>query len=126
MNSLKILRAELTDVLESTNLECYDHLPRRVNPPIGIILAGSPYLEQGSTFGSFQVNYNVLILTKPGANAVQTDEIDKLTTAAIVALANSGWAVETVSQPTYEELNGVAYLGVIINVSKPSHIDDGR
>src|SRR5690554_6280036 len=124
MNSLKILRADLTDVLEGAGLRCFDHLPRRVNPPIGIVLAGSPYLESGSTYGSFNVNYNVLILTKPGANAVQTDEIDKLATAAIVALMNSGWAIDSVGQPTFEELNDVAYLGVIINVNKPSHIDD--
>lgn len=111
---LKALRVELIDTV--TQLTTYDHVPGRVALPAVITAAGSPYISAGQTFGAKHVRFNLIILTAPSLNQIQTDELDLWIEDIQHDLESAGWAVEQVEQPRIEELGDTEVLSTTITV----------
>jgi hypothetical protein len=110
MSVLAEQRVELATALEPLNLNTYAYLSGRAALPSAMILAGSPYLESGETFGAHLVRFEVWLTVAKGDNESETAEADTLITAAIGLLTGDGWTVEQVSQPfEFAINNGNAY-----------------
>lgn len=112
--TLKQLRGELIGVV--TQLTTYDHVPGRVSLPAAILAAGSPYISAGQTFGARHVRFNLIILTAPSLNSIQTDELDLWIEDIQHDLESAGWVVEQVEQPRIEELGDTEVLSTTITV----------
>lgn len=117
MGVLLTLRTELVEALSALDIFIYDHLPGAAAIPSAVVLAGSPYVSQGQTFGEHQVRFWVYISASAGDNQSETNELDELTEAAIEALAIDGWTVEDVSQPFQWDLNGASGYTTSIQVA---------
>lgn len=105
MSVLSDLRTDLGTALGSLPVTVYNHLPGSAAFPSAIILAGSPYAEQGQTFGTWTVRLEVYLSARKGNNSSETGLVDELIEAAIDAIEThdspltDGWVVEAVSQP---------------------------
>lgn len=119
MTVLKELRGELADTIGQAvpDLTTYDHAPGRINLPALVVLAGSPYIEAGETFGEKTVRFGALLLTHPTLNDAETDALDAQIETAQHALDAAGWRVELVAQPTIQELNGSEIYATEIHVA---------
>ena len=127
MNTLAVLRQDLTASLVTGDLRVVDHLPERIVPPLALLAAGSPYVEAGDTFGSYVVRFTVVLVASQATNQVATTELDEAVTAALVALDNGNWAIERVDQPTMMQSSNTHYLSTTIDVlRKVTGMDDGR
>jgi len=105
MSTLGDLRSEIADALSSMNLNIYTHLSGRAALPSGMVLAGSPYLESGQTFGEHLVRFEVWLSAQKGDNNSETDQADELLETAMGLLQADGWVVEQISQPFDFEIN---------------------
>ena len=120
--TLKALRGELIDTI--TQLTTYDHVPARVNLPCAFIMAGSPYIAAGDTFGERQIRFGVVILTAPSLNSIETDELDAWIEDIQAALEGAGWLVESTDQPRIESLGEQQdVLATTINVATYATFD---
>jgi len=117
MSTLSVLRTELADVLAALGVNVYSHLPGRAALPSAIVLAGSPYVEAGETFGTHNVRLEVWLSVDRGDNHSESTSVDALTESAVVALLGDGWTVESVSQPFQFEINNGAALTTAITVT---------
>lgn len=117
MGVLTAVRAELADTLAPLGVNTYTHLPGRAALPSAIVLAGSPYLEQGQTFGERLVRHELWISAAKGDNQSETSHLDDLLDAAVVALETDGWLVEQISQPFEFEINNGSALTASITVT---------
>lgn len=127
MNTLAVLRQDLTASLVTGDLRVVDHLPERIVPPLALLAAGSPYVEAGDTYGSYTVRFTVVLVASQATNQVATTELDEAVTAALVALDNGNWAIERVDQPTMMQSSNTHYLSTTIDVlRKVTGMDDGR
>lgn len=126
MNTLRALRADLKEAMESSGATVVDHMPERLVPPTAIVVAGSPWVEDGDTYGSFVVRYTVLLVCSQAPNAVVTDELDSALTAALVALDGGSWATERVDTPVMLSHANAHYLSVSVDVARtvPAIEDD--
>lgn len=114
MSTLGDVRKELADTLAPLDVTTYTHLPGRADIPSAIVLAGSPYVEQGLTFGERFVRLEVWLSAAKGDNESESSHLDELLDAAIEALESDGWIVEQVSQPfEFQINNGSAYTASI-------------
>lgn len=111
---LKALKGELIDTV--TQITTYDHVPGRVQLPAAILAAGSPYISGGQTLGSKHVRFNLIIMTAPSLNQVQSDELDLWIEDIQHDLEAAGWDVEQVEQPRIEELGDTEVLSTTISV----------
>lgn len=120
MSALGDMRRELADDLAGpapTSLTVYDHVPGRVLLPAAMVMPGSPYVEQGQTFGARTVRFDVVLLSHPSLNSETTEQVDVEIEAVTRRLMAAGWDVERVLQPQiYDFSNGEA-LGVAISVA---------
>lgn len=127
MNTLATLREDLSTVLETAGVRTHGFLPERIVPPLALLAAGSPYLEEGDTYGSYKVRFTIVLVASQATNEVATKELDDAVTAAVVALDNARWAVERVDQPTMMASGNAHYLSTTIDVlRKVDGIEDGR
>lgn len=110
------LRGEVADSLAG-DLTVYDHVPARVQLPCAFIMAGSPYIDYGDTFGSSVVRFGVVLLTSPGLNSTETVELDRRIEDVQGRLLAEGWAIERVAQPQIQDLNGAEVLATEISVA---------
>lgn len=117
MSTLGTLRQELVDSLAGLDLNLYTHIPGRMALPGAFVMAGSPYIEQGQTFGERTVRYEVIVCTQQGDNASETSELDELIEAAQAALEADGWLIELVSQPYGMAFNNAQGLVTSITVT---------
>ncbi|OIU84613.1 hypothetical protein [Microbacterium sp. AR7-10] len=115
MTVLKDLRTGLAEAI--TAVTTYDHVPGRVLLPAAFVLAGSPYIEQGETFGDRLIRFQIVVCTHPSLNEIETDSLDQIIESASEDLAKKGWAVESVQQPAIQELNGAEVFATEINVA---------
>lgn len=121
MTDLLGLREDLRKALEPLDVNTYNHLPARAALPSAVVLAGSPYLEHGQTFGEWTIRLEVWVSAAKGDNSSETDTGDELIQAAIEAIHNydsplltDGWLVEGVSQSfEWEVNNGQAFTNAI-------------
>ena len=127
MNTLAVLRQDLSTVLETAGVRTHGFLPERIVPPLALLAAGSPYVEAGDTFGSYVVRFTVVLVASQATNQVATTELDEAVTAALVALDNGKWDVERVDQPTMMQSSNTHYLSTTIDVlRKVEAVEDGR
>ncbi|MBB1482496.1 hypothetical protein H5392_01315 [Tessaracoccus sp. MC1865] len=127
MNTMRSLRASIKTALGDAGLPVEDHLPERISPPLVMLAAGSPYVEAGDTYGSFNIRFTVVLVAAQGPNEVATSALDEHVTAALVALDNRGIAVERVDQPTMLAHGNTHFLSTTIDVLHSGvHVDDGR
>lgn len=119
MSVLGDLRRELADDVagDPADLTTYDHVPGRVQLPAAFVMAGSPYLEQGETFGSSLVRFQAVLLTTPSLNSETTDELDELIEKISSRVTGAGWLVERIQQPAIFDLSGSDVLGVRFDIA---------
>lgn len=115
MTVLKDLRTDLASKV--TTVTTYDHVPGRVLLPAAVVLAGSPYIDQGDTFGERLVRFQLVLLTHPSLNQIETDALDQTIESTIAAVEKGGWTVESVQQPNTQELNGAEVFATEITVA---------
>lgn len=113
--ALKELRGEIADAL--TGITTYDHVPARPNLPCAFVLPGSPYIEDGETFGESLVRFELVVLTHPSLNSAETDALDQDILRFRRELHAAGWTPETVTQPRIEDANGAEVLATGITVA---------
>lgn len=113
------LRRELADVIagDPVELTAYDHVPARVQLPAAFVIAGTPYVEQGDTFGSSIVRHGVVLLTQPSLSADETDQLDERIESVQRRLLNAGYVVERVERPEIQDLNGAEVLATALAVA---------
>lgn len=127
MNTLKALRERITTALASSGVKVEDHLPERISPPLVMLAAGSPYLEAGNTYGTFNIRFTVILVGAQGPNEVTTQALDDNVAAVLVALDAHDLAIERVDQPTMLAHSGTHFLSTTIDVvCAGEHIDDGK
>jgi hypothetical protein len=95
----------------------YTYVEARPIPPCVQITAGSPYVVEDITFGSYRLNFSLELSIQTGANDKVTKELDTYIDDIIVALVNAGYGVANVSQPYALEANNTQYLSVSITCS---------
>lgn len=119
MAVLNTLRQEITQSLTGLGLNLYTHIPGRMSLPGAFVMAGSPYVEQGQTFGERTVRFEVVLATQTGENSAETSALDALIEAAQAALESDGWLVEQISQPySMDFSNGQALVTQITVTSE--------
>lgn len=127
MNTLEQLRTDLTAALTGAGVTVVDHLPERLVPPLAIVAAGSPYLENGQTFGSYTARFTVILVCAQGTNATVTKALDADVTRCVVALDDSDFGLERVDQPTMLQHGNGNYLSTSLDVRfDVEAIDDGQ
>jgi len=119
MTVLTELRTELVDALVGLDLNTYTHIPGRLALPGAFVMAGSPYISQGQTFGERTVRFDVVLATQTGGNASETSALDELIESAQAALESAGWLVEEVAQPYSMDFNNAEALVTSITVTAP-------
>jgi len=117
MTVLSALRDELVAALSGLDIYTYTHIPGRMALPGAFVMAGSPYISQGQTFGARTVRFEVVIATQTGDNSAETSALDELLEAAQTALETEGWLVEQVSQPYAMDFNNSEALVTSITVT---------
>jgi hypothetical protein len=94
--------------------------PAKLSPG-GFVVPGDPWLEPGSTFGSFRIRLDGLLLVKAVNNETASNEVNDIVEAASLAILASDWNLGTISQPRplSQEGDNVKYLAVAITATKP-------
>jgi hypothetical protein len=117
VTTLTDLRQELVDALSPLDLNTYTHIPGRLALPAAFVMAGSPYIEQGQTFGERLVRFQVVLATQTADNQSETSALDELIEGAQAALVAEEWVVELVSQPYAQTANNAEFLATEITVT---------
>lgn len=117
MSTLTDLRTELTESLTPLSVTTYTHVPGRMSLPGAFVMAGSPYIEQGDTFGARRIRFAVILAVQTGTNQSETTALDELIESAITALETDDWLVEEVSQPYSMAFNNAEGLVVELTVT---------
>lgn len=114
-DQLRELRGEIVDAV--TGITTYDHVPDRPSLPCAFVLPGSPYIEDGETFGESLVRFELVILTHPSINAAETHALDRDILRFRRELHAAGWMPQQVTQPRIEDANGAEVLATGIGVA---------
>jgi hypothetical protein len=117
MSAITDAKVALKGILE-TVVPTSTYIPARITPPIAIISAGSPYLEDGNTFGTYLVRFAVDLVIPTQANDSATEALDVLIDDVVVTLVNNQYSVDNVSQPYAMETNGATYLAATVSTNK--------
>lgn len=122
MSELGAVKAELALTLTAAGLDVLDYIPERLQPPIVIIRAGSPYLVTASIGHEYVINLELQAVAMTADNEQATDALDDLIEACILALpADAGFS--DVSQPYNLVANGADYLAATIGINLPLTIE---
>lgn len=117
MSLLLTLRQDLVAALAGLDLNTYTHVPGAVALPGAFISAAGPlYIEQGDTYESRLVRFDVNVVTQTGDNQSETEELDALIEGALTALEANDWMVESVSVPTIYSFSDGA-LGLVTQIT---------
>lgn len=112
--TLSAEREALKATLSAADIQAFAAVPARLTPPAAVIVPGSPYIEQGDTFGAAALRFNVW-LAAPGGD-IGEDTLDGLIDTAIATLAADDWVIEGVSQPFDWSHQGGNHLTSIISI----------
>lgn len=120
MSGLADLRADVAAALTTAGLPASTVMPNRVNPPLTLVLPGSPYLahpETANTFDpEFDVTLSVLHVTGRGTNAKALDDLDAVIETIVTTLGD--WRIGEVTEPYYTNLNaGQQHLAVAMSLT---------
>lgn len=112
MSTLSDLRAELAQMLNVAGVWALDYIPERVEPPVAVVAAGEPYVEEvfdNKTFDSdYTVRMEVTLIAGTSTNETVTDDLDDMICKVLKGLAGS-WEAD-ISQPYQIEANGSYFL----------------
>ncbi|GAA2082197.1 hypothetical protein GCM10009840_17870 [Pseudolysinimonas kribbensis] len=117
MGAIATSRAELVAALAPVGVTVTDHVPEQLNPPALMVVHGSPLIEVGDTFGLHLLRLEVWIVSKLGANARMTDDLDALIEATIAATVVDGWSVENVAQPFSYTVGARTFLASTVTLT---------
>lgn len=118
MNALSAAREELAALLkEATGKQSWPYNPDVLNAPCWVVQPGSPYIEDGDTFGHFEVRYEICYLATSGLNAAVHEDIDQTVIDALIAVVNDGYTVESGGEPEPLTVNNIAYTGARLTIS---------
>lgn len=121
MSALSDLRDEIKTDLQGLGFQAFEFLPERISPPSAMVAAGSPYIEggEGLAFCELRVRHEITLVVRPGANDVETDNLDEMLTKAILAVKG----LERVDQPVMLSSGNAQYLAVKMTVVHEIHIE---
>lgn len=120
MTTLATLRQDLTESLEEQGLKVEAFVPERIQPPIAVVSAGSPYLEQGLTNCLFKVTLVVTLIAAKATNEKATDALDEMIESAI--LGTGDWFIDSVGEPFRMDYNNAQYLSVQVTLNQEIEI----
>lgn len=117
MSVIATTRGDIADTVETaTTIRAFTYPPERIQPPCAVVMPGSPYIEDGDTFGSFTARYTIDLIMGTAANSITTNGLDAQIENALVGLTNAGYSIETISQPYSMDANNATYLAATITV----------
>ncbi|SNS41584.1 hypothetical protein SAMN06309944_0164 [Micrococcales bacterium KH10] len=116
MSVLNDIRTGIVQALEAAGIQAFDHLPERLNPPVAVLVPGSPYLEAGDVFGTHKVRYTVALVAGNATNDMATKALDELIETAVTALWDTADLERAGDVYTYQANNG-QYLAVDLEIS---------
>ena len=119
MSQLGDLRQEITTALAPMDINLYTHLSGGSALPSGMVLAGSPYMESGQTFGELTVRFEVWLSAMKGDNDSETALADEMLETAMTLLQADGWTIEQISQPFSVDINNGQAFTVSLIVTSP-------
>ena len=120
MSSLATLRQDLKEGLEEQDLKAVEYLPERLSPPIALVSAGEPYIEQGLTNCLFKVTLEVTLVAAKAVNEKATNALDEMIESAI--LATGDWFIDSINAPFILEANNAQYLACKVRLNQEIEI----
>lgn len=121
--TLQQIREDLAFSLEEVGINTKSFLPERIMPPVAVISASDPYIEQGITACLFKVSLTVTIVASKAVNSNETDNLDSMIERAIMATGD--WFIDSVSAPFVLEVNNANYLASKVSLSQDLEIEGG-
>lgn len=118
--TLATLRQDLKDALELQDLKAVEYLPERIQPPIALVSAGDPYLEQGLSACLFKVSLEVTLVASKATNANATNALDNMIESAIYATGD--WFIDSINAPFILEANNAQYLACKVRLNQQIEI----
>lgn len=123
MSALTETREEFAAlVADATGLRKYAFVPEKVTESAVIVVPESPYLTPGPTFGKVTVRFAAVLALLIRDNETTTNRLDTAVENAYIAVLNSGWTVDDISDPvtaTFGGENGPRFLTVTITATAP-------
>ena len=103
MTTLAALRADLVDVLTTTEAPAHPHLPARLNAPCKVLEPSDPYVTddvETLTFDEVRVSFDVFLIVRHGTPAKQTEDLDAMVQEVFDAVnGTEAWFAREVAQP---------------------------
>lgn len=116
MNALAQTRLDVATVLTAAGVNASDSMPDRITPPVAVIKAGDPYLDEGKTFTDTAINLTIQVIASNGTNAVMQDALDDAICAVVTALKADQWTVK-VGAPYALQTGTAEYPAVDIGIT---------
>lgn len=98
MNALTQTRMDVADTLTAAGLNAVDTIPERITPPVAVIMPGSPYVEDGTTFTNTLIRLVVRVITANATNETMANQLDDAIADTLIALKADQWNV-SVDEP---------------------------
>lgn len=111
---------QLADLLTDQGLKTAPEVPEKATPPNRYVIAGEPWAEPGTTFGSWEVNLRVICKAARGTNVVMARNAAQMGAEVAAALEDAGngrFLVVGIEGPAQMDNNGQPVLGVAVNVT---------
>lgn len=111
-------RQAILDSLKSTGQKVYPTNPEKFVPPCAVLWLGSPFLfdSEESGFGETGIRWEVDLIAPKGSNESETDHLLRNIGKTYRALAESGFSVESTSQPVMLAAGNARYLSATLSV----------
>lgn len=122
--TLALLRQEVADALTEAGINAFDYIPERISPPVAIVSAGDPYIEQGQTYCDFTVRLAITLVAGTATNKTVTAALDSLIETAVNVTGD--WLIESVGQPFTFAANNAEYLAVRVTITQTTEIEGGH
>lgn len=117
MNYIQEERDALTQTVgQVTGFKSYAHVPERFTAPAAFCVPGSPYVEEGASFGEHKVNFEVWLVVATGTIEFQSAALDEVISESIIELIRQGWSVQGVDEPILYQVQNTQHLAVILRV----------
>lgn len=111
-------REQLVTALDALDATVTGYVPERVAAPAVIVTEGPLFVRPSSTFGSWTVTYDGLLLVPVGSNEAMIRALDELVDALLNLLGTSAeWDLDQVRPYELVTLNGARYLGTIATIT---------
>jgi len=118
MSELMTVSNNIAQTLKDAGLTAFPYIPARINPPLAVIAAGSPFVSsEGVAFGEFKTRWEITVIAPTGANDVSTEKLYDLVEDSIVALVNSKYIVDEAGKAYALEANGAMYAAIDIKIN---------